>query len=393
MENSCGNSSKQKIALLGSTGSIGEQTLDIIRRYDQHFEALVLTSNRNWERLAEQAVEFMPDTVVIADKSFYPQLKERLEPYPIKVFAGEEALCYAAGAEPVDTVVNALVGYAGLAPTVKALEAGKKLALANKESLVVAGDIVMRLSIENNAPIIPVDSEHSAIFQCLSGEVSPIKKVILTASGGPFRQTPANELANVTVEQALKHPNWEMGAKITIDSATMMNKGFEVIEAKWLFGLSAKQIEVIVHPQSIVHSFVEFGDGAMKAQLGTPDMHLPIQYALTFPYRWDTGSDDFTFPKACDFTFHQPDTEKFPALKIAYEAMERGGNSCCIVNAANEIAVAAFLESKIKFTGIPQLIEATLSRVGFIEKPTLDDYHYTDSQARETALSLIPDFK
>ena len=380
---------KQRIALLGSTGSIGQQTLDIVRAYSESFEITTLTANRNWEALAAQAREFEPDSVVLADKTHYPDLKAALADLPVKVYAGEEALCQVVKGGNVDTVVNALVGYAGLAPTVASLEAGRKLALANKESLVVAGELVMGLATRHKAPILPVDSEHSAIFQCLIGEVSPIRKILLTASGGPFRQTPKEALEKVTVKQALSHPNWEMGAKITIDSATLLNKGFEVIEARWLFGVRPEQIEVVVHPQSIIHSMVEFDDGAIKAQLGTPDMHLPIQYALTFPQRWNSTQEPFSFARCTGFTFEQPDRERFPALQLAFEALARGGNSCCTLNAANEKAVAAFLDRQIGFTEIPRIIETTLAKATFIAKPTLEDYQASDAEAREISQRLI----
>lgn len=381
---------KQKIALLGSTGSIGQQTLDIMRRRGEDFEVTILTSNNNWELLAAQAAEFLPDSVVVAKKEHYTQLSQALSNLSIKVYAGEDSLCQIVQNSEVDTVVNALVGYAGLEPSLCALEAGKKLALANKESLVVAGELVMKASRENRAPIIPVDSEHSAIFQCLVGEASPATRLILTASGGPFRTVPAEDILNASVEQALAHPRWEMGQKITIDSATMLNKGFEVIEAYWLFGMRPRQIEVVIHPQCIVHSMVEFADGALKAQLGSPDMHLPIQYALSFPQRWDLPYPRFDITAAETLTFESPDTGRFPALRIAYESLERGGNSCCVLNAANEIAVQAFLDRRIAFGDIVKTIEQTLSRSAFIAKPTLDDYRQSNAEAREIARKCLP---
>ncbi len=380
---------KQRIALLGSTGSIGRQTLDIVQAYSEHFEIVTLTANRNWELLASQARAIEPDSVVIADKSHYNALKEALSDLPIKVYAGDDALQQVVANSQVDTVVNALVGYAGLAPTVAALEAGKKLALANKESLVVAGELVMKLAAEKRAPIVPIDSEHSAIFQCLVGETSPIHKILLTASGGPFLHTPAKELEHVTASEALRHPNWEMGAKITIDSATLLNKGFEVIEARWLFGVDAEQIEVVVHPQSVIHSMVEFADGAIKAQLGTPDMHLPIQYALTFPYRWETTQPRFNFSKCSGFSFEQPDTERFPALQLAFEALRKGGNCCCSLNAANEVAVAAFLGGRIGFRDIPRTLEYTVEKAPYIAQPTLEDYRASDAEARNLAQTFL----
>lgn len=377
---------KQRIALLGSTGSIGEQTLNIIRHNPDDFEVVALTSNNNWRRLAEQAAEFQPDCVVIANKEHYPAISDALKDHPIKIYAGEDALRQVVAHSDVTTVVNALVGYAGLEPTVAALEAKKKLALANKESLVVAGDMVMKLAMENKVPILPIDSEHSAILQCLVGESSPASKIILTASGGPFLNTPADQLDGVSIEQALNHPKWKMGSKITIDSATLLNKGFEVIEAKWLFGLVPEQIEVVVHPQSVIHSMVEFADGAVKAQMGTPDMHLPIQYALTFPYRTDLPSGGrFSFADCGPLTFEKPDTARFPALGLAYEALHKGGNSGCVLNAANEVAVEAFLGGKIRFTDIPRIIEHTMGVAAFVAAPTLDDLRASNTEARQIA--------
>ncbi len=338
---------KQRIALLGSTGSIGLQTLDIARARSDRFEIAVLTAGTNWQRLAEQAAEFLPDAVVIADEQWYAPLREALAHLPIKVYAGAEAIVQVVRGGSADVIVNALVGYAGMMPSLAAVETGKKLALANKESLVIAGRQIIDAAERNRAAILPIDSEHSAIFQSLVGEVSPARRLILTASGGPFLRTPKDRLCEVTVEQALRHPNWSMGAKITVDSSTLVNKGFEVIEAHWLFGLPAEKIDVLVHPQSVVHSMVEFEDGAIKAQLGTPDMRLPIQYALTFPERPDYGGARFDFARSSTLTFEEVDDDKFPALGIAYECLRRGGTAPCTMNAANEVAVAAFLQGRI----------------------------------------------
>ena len=344
--------SKQRLAVLGSTGSIGTQTLDIVRRYGDRFEITTLSAHSNWKKLVEQAVEFTPDNVVIADKTHYTAVRDALADHPVKVYAGSDALEQVVCSEQVDTVVMALVGYSGLFPTVSALKHGKKVALANKECLVVAGEIVTRLSAEHRAPIIPVDSEHSAIFQCLTGEHSAVEKVILTASGGPFLHRPAEELERVSVEEALNHPSWCMGAKVTIDSASLMNKGFEVIEARWLFGLRPEQIDVVIHPRSVIHSMVQFGDGAVKAQIGTPDMHLPIQYALTFPQRLPLQGPRIDFCKLGCLEFFEPDPMRFPNLALAFECLRRGGNAGAVLNAANEVAVAAFLDRKIRFTDI-----------------------------------------
>lgn len=380
---------RQRLAVLGSTGSIGRQTLDIVAQYGDRFEVTVLTSHNNWELLARQAVRFEPDSVVIANREHYAALKEALAAYPVKVYAGQEALEQVVTLDSVDTVVTALSGYSGLFPTVAALRSGKKVALANKESLVVAGELIMSLSERHRASIIPVDSEHSAIFQCLVGEINAIEKIILTASGGPFLHTPAEELAGVGVHDALCHPNWSMGAKITIDSATMMNKGFEVIEARWLFDLRPDQIEVVVHPSSVVHSMVQFADGAVKAQLGTPDMHLPIQYALTFPARLPLEGPRVDFTRCGALEFFEPDLGKFPCLALAYECLERGGNAAAALNAANEAAVAAFLDRTIGFTDIARINRDTLDRMTFLPHPGLDDYRRTDAEAREIASTLI----
>ncbi|MDE7356270.1 MAG: 1-deoxy-D-xylulose-5-phosphate reductoisomerase [Rikenellaceae bacterium] len=380
---------KQRLAILGSTGSIGRQTLDVVAAYPDLFEVRTLTAATNWELLCRQAVEFDADSVVIADKSLYGKVKEALADTMIKVFAGEESLEHVAASSEVDTVVVALVGFAGLFPTVSAIRHSKKIALANKETLVVAGEHVTRLSREYGAPIVPVDSEHSAIFQSLAGEdTRAIDKLILTASGGPFRNYTSQMLESVTPQQALAHPSWVMGKKITIDSATLMNKGFEVIEARWLFGVDPSSIEVAVHPGSVVHSMVQFVDGAVKAQLGTPDMRLPIQYALTFPERLPMSGRRLSFDDMT-LSFTRPDIGRFPCLGLAYESMRRGGNAPCVVNAANEVAVAAFLDERIGFMQIPGMIESCLDKMDFIAAPSLDDYRECDKATREYAESLI----
>ena len=380
---------KQRLALLGSTGSIGQQTLDIVRQRPDEFEVTTLTAARSWERLVAQAKEFLPDNVVIADRSLYGVVSEALKDEPVKVYAGDEALSQVVASGEVDTVVNALVGYAGMLPSLSAVRAGKRLALANKESLVVAGELIMREAAERNVPILPIDSEHSAIFQCLLGEVSPVRRVIITASGGPFLRTPAEELKNVTVEQALAHPNWSMGAKITIDSSTLVNKGFEVIEAKWLFGLKPEQIDVLVHPQSIVHSMVEFDDGAIKAQLGAPDMHLPIQFALRFPHRGECGESRFSFADNPTLTFERVDDVRFPMLNTAYECLRKGGNSCCVMNGANEVAVASFLGGRIKYIDIAHVIQQTLSHATFVAHPSVEDYALSNEESRRIAEEIV----
>lgn len=380
---------KQRLAVMGSTGSIGTQTLDIVRNYPDRFEITTLTANNQWQVLAEQAREFMPDSVVIANETYYTPLKEALSSLTIKVYAGNDALEQVVCSEAVDTVVMALVGYSGLFPTVSALKHGKKVALANKECLVVAGEIVTALSAKHRAPILPVDSEHSAIFQCLVGEHSPIDKIILTASGGPFLHKTAAELEEVSIADALNHPYWNMGAKVTIDSASLMNKGFEVIEARWLFDLRPEQIEVVIHPRSVIHSMVQFADGAIKAQLGTPDMHLPIQYALSFPERLPLAGPRVDFPTLGKLEFFKPDTNRFPNLELAFECLRRGGNAGAILNAANEVAVAAFLGGEIRFIDIPRINTTTLAKSIFIEHPTLEEYRQTDHEAREIARSLL----
>lgn len=380
---------KQRIALLGSTGSIGTQTLDVVSHYPEMFEVRTLVAGTQWELLAQQAIEYDVDTVVIADESKYESLSEALANYPIKVFAGAESIEQVVASSEVDVVVNALVGYAGLHPTIAALKAGKKLALANKESLVVAGELVMRLSKEHNAPILPIDSEHSAIFQCLVGEQSPLKRLVITCSGGALRDLPLEALAGVTPEQALCHPQWQMGRKITIDSATLVNKGFEVIEAHWLFGVGAEQISVVIHPQSIIHSMVEFEDGALKAQLGTPDMRIPISYALLFPYRATFASEPFDFVKHSTLSFSEVDHAKYPALGIAFECMRRGGNAACVMNGANEVAVATFLAGECSFLDITRAIEYALEHATFVATPTLDDYDRSDVESRALAREYL----
>lgn len=380
---------KQRVAILGSTGSIGVQTLDIVRENPDRFEARVLTARSNWQRLAAQAREFDADAAVIADKSCYPQLREALAGTDTKVYAGEEAVAQVAAAGDTEVVVNALVGYAGLAPTVAALGAGKKLALANKESLVVAGERVMRLAAERRAPILPIDSEHSAIFQCLAGERSPVRRLIVTCSGGAFRDLPREKLAEVTVDEALRHPQWQMGAKITIDSSTLVNKGFEVIEAHWLFGMPADRISVVLHPQSIVHSMVEFEDGAIKAQLGTPDMRMPISYALTYPERARRPGERFDFTSHPCLTFAEVDRLKYPALDIAYDCLRRGGTAACTMNGANEEAVAAFLARRCAWFDIVRAIEHALARATFTNAPTLADYAEANAEARRLAAEFL----
>ena len=380
---------KQRLSILGSTGSIGVQTLDIVKQNPELFEITSLVAGRNWELLARQAIEFDADTVVIADESKYELLSEALKDYPIKVFTGDAAVSEVVRSSAVDVVVNALVGYAGLHPTIAAIEAGKKIALANKETLVVGGDLVMRMAAENGVPILPIDSEHSAIFQCLVGERSPISRLIVTCSGGALRDVPIEQLRDVTPEQALRHPQWSMGAKITIDSATLVNKGFEVIEAHWLFGIEPERISVLIHPQSIVHSMVEFEDGAIKAQLGTPDMHIPISYALLFPNRARLASERFDFVANPTLTFAEPDRVKYPALDIAYDCMRRGGTAACVMNGANEVAVAAFLGGKCRFTDITASIEYALQKAKFVQQPTLADYEASNEESRGLAAEFL----
>lgn len=379
-------SEKKHIAILGSTGSIGTQALEVIKAHSDQFEVEVLTAGSNAPLLIKQAKEYLPNVVVIGDDRLYDQVFDALDPLDIKVYSGEKALCSVVQMDTVHLVLTALVGYVGLKPTIAAIESGKHIALANKETLVVAGDLITRLALEKAVNIYPVDSEHSAIFQCLVGEFhNPIEKIILTASGGPFRGKTRKDLAQVTKEQALKHPNWDMGAKITIDSASLMNKGLEVIEAKWLFGLKQGQIEVIVHPQSIIHSLVQFEDGSMKAQMGLPDMKLPIQYALAYPERLKSDFPRFNFLDYPQLTFEQPDLETFRNLQLAFDALEKGGNMPCILNAANEIAVEKFLKDDIGFLEMSDLIAHCMQKVSFIEKPSYDDYVLSDKVTREIA--------
>ncbi len=377
------NNRKRQIAILGSTGSIGTQTLQVVEEHPECFEVYAITANTRVDDLIAQARKFMPEAVVIADDSKYPRLKEALADLPIKVYGGYEAVCQIVEEGPIDIVVTAMVGFSGLRPTINAIKAGKAIALANKETMVVAGEMINALAMEYKTPILPVDSEHSAIFQCLAGEMhNKVEKLILTASGGPFRTFTKEQLEHVTKEQALKHPNWSMGAKITIDSASMMNKGFEVMEAKWLFGVGAEEIEVVVHPQSVIHSMVQFEDGAVKAQLGTPDMRLPIMYALTYPSRLSSSFGRIDWSTLGELTFEKPDLELFPNLRHAYEALAKGGNIPCVVNAANEICVAAFLNDRIRFTDMPRLIERAMDEAAYILKPTLEDYLETDKEIR-----------
>ena len=380
---------KKKIAILGSTGSIGTQALQVIEEHADLYEAYVLTANNRVELLIEQARRFMPEAVVIANEDKYEVLRDALTDLPVKVYAGAEALCQIVQERPVDVVLTAMVGFAGLRPTISAIKAGKAIALANKETLVVAGELINRLANDYHADIIPVDSEHSAIFQCLAGEVSPVEKIILTASGGPFRTFSHEQLASVTKAQALKHPNWSMGAKITIDSASMMNKGFEVIEAKWLFGVEPGQIQVVVHPQSIVHSAVQFADGAVKAQLGMPDMRVPIQYAFSYPLRLQSSFERLDLFRVGTLTFEEPDTRRFRNLALAYEALHEGGNMPCIVNAANEIVNRAFLEDRIGFLQMSDVIANTMRKTSFVKKPTYEDYLQTDAEARRIAEEYV----
>jgi len=379
---------KKQIAILGSTGSIGTQALQVIEEHPDLYEAYALTANNQVELLAQQARKFMPAAVVIANEAKYLQLKEMLADLPIQVYAGADALCEIVEAKPIDVVLASMVGYAGLRPTMNAIKAGKAIALANKETLVVAGELINALAQQYHTPILPVDSEHSAIFQCLEPN-NALEKVILTASGGPFRTFSMEQLQHVTKEQALKHPNWDMGAKITIDSATMMNKGFEVIEAKWLFGVRPDQIEVVVHPQSVIHSMVQYEDGAVKAQLGVPDMRLPIQYAFSYPQRIKASFDRLDFAIMKELTFEQPDTNRFRCLALAYEALNRGGNMACIVNAANEVVVSAFLKDRLPFLRMSEVIEQCMGKVPFIQTPTYEDYVATDAETRRLAESLI----
>jgi 1-deoxy-D-xylulose-5-phosphate reductoisomerase len=380
----------KRLTLLGSTGSIGTQALDVVRSQPGRFQIAALSAHSNAELLIQQALEFRPAAVVIGDEKHYQTVQNALAGQPTEVLAGTAALADIAGLDDTDIVLTAMVGYAGLLPTVRAIKAGKTIALANKETLVVAGQLITGLVKKHSVGLYPVDSEHSAIFQCLVGEEqNPIEKVILTASGGPFRGRTMQELASVTKAQALKHPNWDMGAKITIDSASLMNKGLEVIEAKWLFGLRDDQIEVVVHPQSIIHSLVQFKDGSLKAQLGLPDMKLPIQYALGYPERLPSKYPRFSFLDYPQLTFEQPDQSTFRNLPLAFEAMRRGGNAPCVLNAANEVAVAAFLRDGIGFLQMPDLVENCLSKVSYLAEPALDDYVQTDQETRRVAQEFL----
>ena len=381
---------KKQICILGSTGSIGTQALDVIRQHPDLYEAYALTANDIVEKLAEQAREFNPAAVVIANEARYEELKAKLADTDVKVYAGHKALCEIVEAGPVDMVLAALVGFAGLEPTIRAIKARKKICLANKETLVVAGELILDLVSKYHVDLLPVDSEHSAIFQCLVGEeMNEVDKILLTCSGGPFRNFTHEQLLTVTAADALRHPTWKMGAKITIDSASLMNKGFEVMEAKWLFGVPAEKIEVLVHPQSVVHSGVQFKDGAVKAQLGVPDMRLPIQYAFSFPKRLPLNGDRLDLFSTRKLEFFKPDVQKFPCLRLAYEAISEGGNMPCILNAANEVANAAFRRGECSFLGMAEVIERTMRQASFDKTPNLDTYFQTDAEARQIAASLL----
>ena len=381
---------KQRICILGSTGSIGTQALDVIRQHTDLYEVYALTANTNYEKLAEQARQFHPNSVVIANDAYYQKLKDLLADTDVKVFAGKDSLDEIVEFPQVDVVLAALVGFAGLAPTIHAIRAHKKVCLANKETLVVAGEIILHLVAQYHASLIPVDSEHSAIFQCLVGEdMNEVDKILLTCSGGPFRKLPKEKLETVTAADALKHPTWKMGAKITIDSATLMNKGFEVMEAKWLFGVPADRIQVLIHPQSIVHSAVQFMDGAVKAQLGVPDMRLPIQYAFSFPQRLTLDGDRLNLFETKKLEFFEPDMDRFPCLRLAYEAIHKGGNMPCILNAANEVANAAFRQGKLSFYGMADVIEKTMQQATYDKAPSMQALFATDSEARNIANRLI----
>lgn len=381
---------KKRIAILGSTGSIGTQALEVISTHPEAFEVEILTAGNNAELLIEQSIHYLPNAVVIGNEDYYGQVKEALANHPVKVYAGEDALAQVAGFGDVDMVLTAMVGFSGLRPTLEAIRAGKDIALANKETLAVAGELIMEEAGQRNVNIIPVDSEHSAVFQSLVGEpFNAIEKIILTASGGPFRGKNREFLDQVTPEAALCHPNWCMGPKITIDSATLMNKGLEVIEARWLFGCAAEKIEVVVHPQSIIHSMVQFLDGSIKAQMGLPDMKLPIQYAFSFPMRLPSGFKRFSFTEFPQLTFERPDTKIFRNLALSFEALQKGGNWPCILNAANEVAVDAFLQKRIGFMEMPGVIEKTLEKISFIGTPSLEDYFESDLAARRVAKEII----
>lgn len=381
---------KRQIAILGSTGSIGTQALNVIAQHPDMFEVYALTANNNIDLLIEQAIKFSPEVVVIANDEKYLILKEALHSYPIKVWAGEEAISDIVQSNHIDIVLAAMVGFSGLKPTINALKAGKTVALANKETLVVAGEQIIDLALKNQAPILPVDSEHSAIFQCLNGEsVNRINKIWLTASGGPFRNFTREQLQIVTKEQALNHPSWNMGAKVTIDSSTLMNKGFEMIEAKWLFDIDPSHIEVVIHPQSIVHSMVEFEDTSIMAQMGVPDMRVPIQYAFTYPHRLKSDFEAVDFFKLSNLTFEEPNLDVFKNLSYAYQAISKGGNMPCILNAANEVAVQYFLDNKISYLSMSDVLEQTMQRVSFLKSPSLDNYFETDIESRRVAMDII----
>ncbi|MGE0077656.1 MAG: 1-deoxy-D-xylulose-5-phosphate reductoisomerase [Bacteroidales bacterium] len=379
----------KNVAILGSTGSIGTQALQVIESHPNLFQVELLTAHNNWELLVEQALRFNPNMVVIGNSKNYQAVKDALSNTDIKVYTGKESIVDAVKSTSIDVVLTALVGFAGLEPTISAIEAGKTIALANKETLVVAGELITKIAIENKAPILPVDSEHSAIFQCLTGEHSPIEKIILTASGGPFRSFTAEQLKTVTSVEALNHPNWCMGNKITIDSASLMNKGLEVIEAKWLFGLKPEQIDVVVHPQSIIHSMVQFEDGSIKAQMGLPDMRIPIQYALTYPYRAKSDFARLNFMEYSQLTFEKPDIARFPNLALAHDALIKGGNIPCILNAANEVVVEAFLRNQVRFMEMSDIIAEVVNRSAFVQNPTLEDYAQSDSEARVKTVEII----
>lgn len=380
---------KRKIAILGSTGSIGTQALDVISKHEDLFEVELLTANNNSDLLIEQARRFKPNNVVICNKDLYKEVSLALDPLYIKVFSGIESICDLMRIGDFDMVLTAMVGFSGLKPTIAAIEAGKAIALANKETLVAAGELIISLARKNGTPIIPVDSEHSAIFQCLQGENAQVEKLILTGSGGPFRQASKEEMTAATREMALNHPRWKMGAKVTIDSASLMNKGLELIEARWLFDMKPEDIEVVIHPQSIIHSMVQFTDGSVIAQMSNPDMRVPIQYALTYPCRVGLDTPRLDFSKLAQLTFEKPDLDRFPCLALAYEAIEKGGNATCILNGANEIAVQAFLEGRIRFTSIPQLISETMEKAAFIKNASLDDIFCTDFDAKRIASDLL----
>mgnify|MGYP003615171087 CR=1 FL=1 len=379
----------RNIAILGSTGSIGTQTLQVIEANPDLFQVELLTAQNNWELLVRQALRFNPNMVIIGNPQKYQAVKDALADTDIKVYTGKQSIVDTVKSTSIDVVLTALVGFAGLEPTISAIKSGKTIALANKETLVVAGELITKIAIENKSPILPVDSEHSAIFQCLAGEHSPIEKVILTASGGPFRNFTLEQLAGVTASEALNHPNWCMGNKITIDSASLMNKGLEVIEAKWLFGLRPDQIEVVIHPQSIIHSMVQFEDGSIKAQMGLPDMRVPIQYALTYPYRSRSDFPRLNFMENSQLTFEQPDTKRFPNLALAHNALIKGGNTPCVLNAANEVVVEAFLQNRVGFLNMPEIIAEVMDKLPFIQNPSLEDFEFSDNEARIKTVEII----